>query len=364
MHVCLICIELFGDGIYGGFGRATRFIGRELVRRGVRVTVVVPRRSENHPDIYELDGMTVRQYRPHQPWVAWRIFRSCRADVYHSQDASVGTAIARWAAPDSRHVVTLRDPLDDRDWKLETDYAGPSRAGWLKYRLFIDNPLVVAAVRRAHGLYCAAEFLIPKVTRKYRLNFRPGFLPTPVDVPHAVVKADQPTVCFVGRWEGRKRPELFFELAHEFPEVRFIAVGGARDPERDRQLRETFAGIPNLEMTGILNQFETEALSAVLGKCWILVNTSPREGLPITFLEAAAHRCAILSFRDPGGFASRFGCVADEGRLRDGLAFLLAEERWKERGDEGYRFVNQTYSTGKAMEAHLAAYRTESCGTA
>jgi len=357
VHVCLICIELFGDSIHGGFGRSTRFIGRELVRRGIAVTIVVPRRSDDYPDTYDLEGMTVRQYLPHRPWAALSIFRSCHADVFHSQDASVGTFLARVAAPGSRHIVTLRDPMDDRDWQIETDYSELPRAGWLQYRYFIDNPLVATAVKRAHSLYCAAEFLIPKVMRKYHLTFRPGFLPTPVDVPAAVVKAERPTVCFIGRWEGRKRPELFFKLALEFPAVRFIAVGGARDTEQDRRFRELYGGIPSLEMTGVLDQFRTGELSAILGKSWIIVNTSLREGLPVTFVEGAAHRCAILAFNDPDGFASRFGCLAQEGRLREALQFLLAENRWKERGEAGYRYVNQIFSTDKAMEAHLAAYR-------
>ena len=34
MRICLICVEIFAWGKYGGFGRATRMIGRELVRRG------------------------------------------------------------------------------------------------------------------------------------------------------------------------------------------------------------------------------------------------------------------------------------------------------------------------------------------
>ena len=68
LHVCLTCIELFGFGMYGGFGRATRTIGRELVRRGVNVTVVVPQRANDSSDPVEVDGMRVRapatSYRP------------------------------------------------------------------------------------------------------------------------------------------------------------------------------------------------------------------------------------------------------------------------------------------------------------
>jgi len=34
MRVCLISVEIFAWGKYGGFGRATRLIGRELAKRG------------------------------------------------------------------------------------------------------------------------------------------------------------------------------------------------------------------------------------------------------------------------------------------------------------------------------------------
>ena len=49
MRICLICVEIFAWGKYGGFGRATRMLGRELVRRGMSVDAVVPRRKGQHP---------------------------------------------------------------------------------------------------------------------------------------------------------------------------------------------------------------------------------------------------------------------------------------------------------------------------
>jgi glycosyltransferase involved in cell wall biosynthesis len=356
MHVCLICIELFGDSIYGGFGRATRFIGRELVRRGVKVSVVVPRRSETYPERYELDGMTVHQYRPARPWQAIRSFREVRADVYHSQDTSLGTFLARVAASSAAHVVTFRDPMDRQDWLVETASARMPGLGWTLYRLFIANPLVSAAIRRADGLHCAAEFLVDKATRLYGLDRPPSFLPTPVQLPAEVRKVEHPTVCQVGRWEGRKRVELFFELAEQCPDVEFIAVGGARDPARDRALRERYGSIPNLRMTGVLDQFVDPAWSEVLGRSWVLVNSSLREGLPTTFLEAAAHRCAILSFGDPDGFATRFGHRATEGGLAEGLRELLRDDRWRTLGEEGRKHVERVFSVESAMAAHLRAY--------
>lgn len=362
MHVCLICIELFPDKVHGGFGRATRAIGRELVRRGATVTVVVPRRSGEHPDEYDLDGMHVRQFDPWRPWRAIAHFQASEADVFHSQDTSIGTRLAMLARRSSAHVITFRDPLEADDWRIETGYSGQGRVGWSLYRAFIDGPLVGGAVARADSRYCAAEFLRAKVMRKYGLDAEPGFLPTPVHVPEEVTKAAKPTVCFVGRWEGRKRPERFLELARDFPDVRFIAVGGAQDETRDRVLRRTYEHLPNLEMTGFLDQFATDAVFRVLESSWVLVNTSAREGLPNTFLEACAHRCAVLSYSDPDRFASRFGLVAgdDENGLRDGLAALLSDDRWRALGESGFRHIKEVFATDRAIDAHLEAYRRAS----
>lgn len=355
-HVCLICIELFGDSIYGGFGRATRFIGAELVKRGFRVSVVVPRRSPGLPDHYTLDGMEVHQYNPARPWQGVRILRQCNADVYHSQDTSTTSLLAQLARPSAVHVITFRDPMDRLDWQIESTSAGMSGFGWAQYRYFIDNPLVALAVRRADSLHCAARFLEEKSAALYRLRRAPAFLPSPVNVPAAVSKAGKPTFCYVGRWEGRKRVELFFELAALHPDMDFIAVGAARDPQLDRRLRETYAQIPNLRMTGVLDQFKTSEWSDVLAKSWVLVNTSEREGLPTTFIEAAAHRCAILSFTDPDGFATMYGVAAREGGLAEGLAALLEGNRWKTAGEAAFEYVNDVFAVDRAMQAHIDLY--------
>ena len=58
MKICLICTEIFEWGKYGGFGRATRIIGRELVKRGIEVFAVVPKRN-GQKEIEILDGIKV-----------------------------------------------------------------------------------------------------------------------------------------------------------------------------------------------------------------------------------------------------------------------------------------------------------------
>lgn len=358
LHICLVCMELFGFGSSGGFGRATRMIGRELAKRGHRVTIVTRMSplSEDRRTDFMLEGMRVRMYSPRWPLSSQAIYRDAAADVYHSQDASLATWLAMRAMPEARHVVTFRAPLSPEDMMIDRRSGAAGLRRQLMHYLQIDNPLVRRAVRHTRHRYVAAECIIDKVVRQYRLNDAPALLPTPVMIPSGVEKSPRPTVCFVGRWHAIKQPEHFLELAGQFPAIDFIAVGGAPELAHDAELRARYGHLANLAMPGIIDQFASNSLSEILGKSWIIVNTSLREALPTTFVEAAAHRCAILSYLDPDGFASRFGAVAEPGRLNAALAGLLDADRWRALGEMGYRHVRDLYATDAAIDRHVAAY--------
>lgn len=356
MRICLLSVEIFAWGKYGGFGRATRTIGRELAARGHEVVAVVPRRPGQGP-VEPLDGMTVLSFPPRHWLEAARLLRTADAEIYHSCEPSLATYLASRVRPDRRHMVTCRDPRDWGDWK--TEFALPSRSRWrvVANYLYENGPWVRRGVQRADAVYAAAKCLIPKAQGMYRLRIPPRFLPTPITIPAAVEKASEPTVCFVGRLDRRKRPELFFDLAPRFPEVRFIAVGASNDPSWDQHLRRRYGSYPNLELRGFVDQFRSDELSRILGASWIIVNTSAREGLPNSLLEAAAHRCAILSSVDPDAFATRFGWHAADDDFERGLRWLLADGRWRACGERALGYVAETFATERAVERHLAAYR-------
>ena len=348
-------MEIFAWGKHGGYGRATRVIGRELVRRGVIVSAVVPRRGDQRP-VEVLDGIVVFGFEPAAPWRAASLLRECNADIYHSQEPSFATYLARWAMPDRKHVVTLRDTHELGDWLNELRYPSLNRLQVLANKLYEDNPLVQHAVRKADRVYCAAEFLRTKAARKYRLPATPELLPTPVSVPERVIKSERPTVCYLARWDRRKRPELFLQLVEQFPEIRFIAFGSSRDPDYERHLKAQYAHLANLEMPGYVDQFSSPMVEQTLAESWVLVNTSSREGLPNAFLEAAAHGCAILSAVDPDGFASRFGIRVTDDDFAAGLADLLRAEQWRTRGERARRYIRDNFELHAAIGRHLAVY--------
>lgn len=356
LRVCFLCVEIFAFGKYGGFGRATRIIGGALARRGLEVHAVVPLRKGQGP-VERLDGMTVHGYPPHRPDRIAALVRKVDANIHHSQHPSLATAIALAARPTSRHVVTCRDPKSLRDWRIEFARPSLSRAQVLANWLFEDGPGVAAAVRRMDGVFAASPHLVAGIARKYGLGgAKVGLLPTPVRLPPEPVKASIPTVISVGRWDRRKRPELFIELARAMPEIRFVAIGRSRDPAYERELCARAAGIANLELLGFIDQFASDALESRLAEAWVLVNTAEREGLPTAFLEALAHGSALLAAVDPGGITSRFGESVADGDFKAGLKRLLHDDAWRARGQAGRAHVAATFELDHVVDRHVALY--------
>lgn len=365
MRICLICVEIFINKS-GGFGRATRTIGRALAKRGIEVYAVVPRQGNQKP-VEVHDGITILSFPKRQPWKAMELFRQADADVYHSSEPSMSTVFAMRAMPDRKHMITFRDPRDIHDWKKEFDRPARSKAQVVSNFIYEHNLLVSSAVRRADRVYSLAKYLIPKIRKLYRLDTDPIFLPTPVGVPESVEKAAEPTVGYLARWDPVKRPEVFLDLAEKFPEVHFVAAGSALDQRWDAHLREKYGRLPNLEMHGRVDQFEEpEKHSGILGRCWMMVNTSTKEALPNAFLEAAAHRCAILAGLDPDDFASQFGYyvqprdpsadLPDSEDFARGVAWLLENDRWREHGLRGYDYILSTFETERSIGLHIEAY--------
>ena len=107
MHVCLLSTEFFGWGVAGGFGFATRALGNQLVQRGHRVTVVLPHprgTEDRNSNVGEIEIYTY-------PRLAFKqgaaLLREVDADIYHSQQPSMGTCLANWLLPDKKHFVTV-----------------------------------------------------------------------------------------------------------------------------------------------------------------------------------------------------------------------------------------------------------------
>jgi glycosyltransferase involved in cell wall biosynthesis len=332
----------------------------------VDVSVVTPRRRGQR-DVEELDGFTVYGYPSHagEPHVLRALhsrldsipfYKRADADIYHSQEASYNTVAAQRAAPGKAHVITFQDPYDEGEWR-RIGLVEPRYRVTLSFRarLWFERRVLADACRRADALYTQAGFLSPRARMLYGLREDPVFLPNPVYIPRRrMMKSPTPMVCFLARWDPQKRVEVFLDLARVFPGVDFVAMGQGHDPARDAETRRAYGGFPNLRLTGFVDE---EEKSRVLEESWALVNTSVREALPVSFLEALAHETPIISGEDPDGITSSYGYRVTGDDYASTLRQLLGSEVWREKGRRGRELVEGTYEVGRVVEMHLDAYR-------
>lgn len=353
-RICLISVEIFAYGKYGGFGKATRTIGSELAKRGYEVFAVVPRRQDQ-PEEENLDGITVLSYLPADALSSGSLYKKINADIYHSCEPSLGTWIAQKNVPSARHIATIRDPRDAQDWYLEWRY--PSQSKWqvVKNYLYETNFLVRQAVRHNDGVFSPAHFMLPKIKKIYKLKQNPVFLPTPVNIPADIEKSPAPMVLMMSRIDPRKRPELFLALAEKFPDVDFHIAGKSRVPQYETDLRTRWDR-DNIFFHGFVDQFRGSLHHQLMGKSWIIINPAIREGLPNSYLEAAAHQTSILSYVNPDDFASRFGFHAATDNFEEGLTTLLKDDHWKTQALKGYTYVKDTFALETAIDQHEAVY--------
>jgi glycosyltransferase involved in cell wall biosynthesis len=357
LRVCFIVGEIFHWGNYGGFGALTRTIGANLVKKGIEVYVLLLYSTkEKHRAIETLDGMTVISLPSRRNHT---LYKACDADIYHSEDASSGSYFAKKAMPDRKHIITFQDPMYFEELVLSqlsfhSKWSNPFYRINQKVRYKIGDFLVGKAVHKADDLFSQANYIIPKISSMYGLKKSAEFLPNPVEVPKSPLKkADEPTVCFLGRWEPVKRVKDFMELAKSFPDVRFIATGKAHDEERDQFLRKKYGDVPNLEMP---NWVFGEEKSKILEESWVMINPSVRECLPVSFLEAGAYECAILSSNNPDNFAEKFGYHVRDNDFAKGLKFLLEDEEWRKRGKLGRKYVEEVHEIEKVLQQHMEIY--------
>jgi glycosyltransferase involved in cell wall biosynthesis len=366
MRICFVSPEIFAWGYHGGFGFLTRTLGREIVKRGHEVSVVTMRRGDQR-EVEELDGMTVYGFPAHEgePHALSAVhsrldsvehYRKADADIYHSEAVSYNTFAAQVAMPGRFHVITFQDPYDLKEWGRISQVDQRYRlTPAFRSRLAIENRVLANACRKADSLHAQARFLVEKAKKLFQLRRDPSLLPNPVEVPkRRMKKADAPTVCFLARWDPQKRVELFFRLAERFPDVEFIAMGRSHDPATDAYLRKRYGDIPNLTCTEFVSE---EEKSRILERSWALVNTSVREALPISFLEALAHETPILSAENPDGLTCAYGFHVTNGDYIEGLRTLLEDEEWRERGQQGREYVEATHELSRVIDRHIEIYR-------
>ena len=212
------------------------------------------------------------------------------------------------------------------------------------------------------SIFTEADFIGKKVRTLFRLSYTPKTLRNPINVFKEVrEKTDRPSFVWIGRWDPQKRPDTMLYIASKLPGYDFYMIGTAtRGPRNyisvEEKLSVEFSRYSNIHILGFIDE---SSKRNYIGKAWGLINTSIREGLPITFLEALAEGTPIISYVNPDNYVSRFGIKVDydERSFMQGIDQAVSERLFQKIGQEERLYASMEHGLDAVMNKHIRIYK-------
>lgn len=396
--------EIKPTNIHGGFGFLTKVKAEYLAKEGYDIHVFVPRESfyENANDNVEINGVKVHTYKTDslssRPIRAIKglmglahnkyfnaALREFRPDILQAEDTPPSD-ILRNTSMEIPFILVFQDPFDYYDINLlidsEKDYLRIPITGKVGYEMKdaeyrFRNKRIVKTIHKnnfvkpVHSFitknryleaYAEAGFIAEKSKNLFFLPRIPDILHNPVKVYDAAQKKyENPTICWVARWDPQKRPDMGLLIAKQLPEVNFIVIGTANRNSAhyeivEEYLKKNFSDLKNLKILGFVAE---QAKREIIGKSWALLNTSIREGLPVTFLEALAEGTPIISYVDPDQYVTNFGIKAESYTVKafaDAIKSAIKDEGFNQIGSRSVPFIKKNHETAIVMRQHISIY--------
>jgi glycosyltransferase involved in cell wall biosynthesis len=172
--------------------------------------------------------------------------------------------------------------------------------------------------------------------------------------------APRDIILWVGRSALVKRPELFFKLARQFPQERFVIIcQRATGDDRYEQLIDEAGKVANLEF---IERVPFSEIAGYFARAKVFVNTSDSEGFPNTFIQACSAGVPIVSLNvNPDGFLERHNCGkacgGDLAKCVDVLQYMFAENRYGELGKNARAYAEANHDITKIAAEYKKLFK-------
>lgn len=383
---------------HGGFGFLTKQKAEYLANIGINVHVFLPSsaydRENNENWETEENGVSLHFYKSPdkmsenffeniygkfaQHWVRNinldNMLKSIRVDIFQSEEPGLFTLQSMKYS--KKQVVVFQNPYDREDFKImeraEREYlscldnkipANGDKFNRLKLRLAMSSRNYVKKILQLipkEYIYAEANFISEKVKKMYDLDFYPKYLPNPYHIGTLnYTKSSTPAVVWIGRFDPQKRPDIALYTASKMPDIDFYFIGKSTEykPYRDIEagLKSKFSKYDNIHFKEFVTE---EEKFEILGKSWILLNSSVREGLPVSFLEAMKTKTCLVASVDPDQYTTNFGIKVQYNNYGEAIREALNNKLYMEKGERGFSHLTQVHEISKVMDKHLDIYRS------
>lgn len=231
---------------------------------------------------------------------------------------------------------------------------------------------------QAHALVCVSQSQRQALIAMGAPSEKLHVIPTGVDTDRfkeATLEAVQPLFISVGRFVGKKAPEMlincFAEVVRQIPEARLTMIGEGILHERCVRLAENL-GISNaITFAGRVSHTDVRA-AMQQARCFVQYSTTPpsgdQEGTPNSVLEASASGLPVIATRHAGivdaVIHKSTGLLCHEGDVETMTEHMMHMAKQPQEaarfGKAGRQHMQNNYEMSDKLET-LAALLKDAC---
>jgi len=162
-------------------------------------------------------------------------------------------------------------------------------------------------------------------------------------------------ILWVGRSEKLKNPELFLELAKNFPKEKFVMIAPKTIFSNKHEIEIKAKKIKNMRF---IHYVPFNLINKYFENAKILINTSDYEGFPNTFVQATSNSVPIISLNvNPDNFLSTYNCgfcaKGDFELMKKQIKRLLKDKKLYEKmSKNAYRYAKNNHDVKRIISEY------------
>lgn len=264
----------------------------------------------------------------------WKLLKLVNADFYQQRAAGASAGIIAYFC---------------KKYQKKFIYMTASEAelkGGLRKRSFLEGKLFYYGLKRADLILTqnvSHQEALKNTFKKESVVFK-----NVMKLPNRQDSKDRETVLWIASSQPLKQPEIFLELAQDFPNEKFVMIMPMHQHNQSlfNQISEQAKSIPNVTF---IEKVPFEETTKYYNQAKVFVNTSKFEGFPNTFVQAAASATPMLSLNvNPDDFLTKEKCGLFSNNSYDKLVenlhrLLTNQDEWQEFSDNAYGYAKANH---------------------
>jgi len=348
MKICLVALNIYPffdasikHGLIGGAELQQVYIGKGLQKLGYEVSYITMDYGQSDRDMFDnchiykafscSEGIWGIRYFYPRLYKLWKAIIKADADIYYARSAGFIPALLS---------------IYCKIYGKKFIYAGAHDTDFIpdqtKIPTIRDKFLYRWGLKRATQVIVQSKRQQKLLWRNYKKKSRIIY-----NFSHHNISRNTPPsnsiILWVATMRKWKRPELFIQVARNFPHKTFVMIGGkdSADPDVFEKAKDKCQQISNIKFLGFQPLEKTEQY---FDQATLFVNTSLHEGFPNTFLQAWRRGIPVVSFVDPDNIISKNklgSVVSDREKLISQVDhFLTSPGQFDPDHIRGYFFEN------------------------